>query len=75
MTERKWETDEDEMIHHLESHRNFIGWVIDKLRAEKITCDRTKGRDANGDIIYYRAEDEARVKQIVRDINAKYNQL
>ncbi|HLP88660.1 MAG TPA: hypothetical protein VK184_08745 [Nostocaceae cyanobacterium] len=74
MVDRKWNTDEDEMIHHLQVHRNLIGWVIDRLRAEGIECDRTRGNDANGDIIYYKAEDEPRVKQIVREIHAKYNQ-
>ncbi len=74
MADKEWETDEDEMIYHLEVHKNLIGWIMDKLQEAGIPCERTKGRDSNGDILYYRAEDESRVKQIVREINAKYNQ-
>jgi transcription initiation factor IIE alpha subunit len=74
MADKEWETDEDEMIYHLQVHKNLIGWTMDKLKEAGIPCERTKGRDANGDILYYRAEDELRVKQIVREINAKYNQ-
>jgi hypothetical protein len=48
---------------------------MDKLQAAGIPCERTRGRNPNGDILYYRAEDEARVKEIVREINARYNQL
>jgi hypothetical protein len=48
---------------------------MDKLQAAGIPCERTRGHNPNGDILYYRAEDEARVKEIVREINARYNQL
>ena len=75
MVEKEWETDEDELIYHLEAHKNLIGWVMDKLQAAGIPCERTRGRNPKGDILYYRAEDEAQVKEIVREINAKYNQL
>jgi len=75
MVEKEWETDEDELIYHLEAHKNLIGWVMDKLQAAGIPCEGTRGRKPNGDILYYRAEDEARVKEIVREINARYNQL
>ena len=75
MVEKEWETDEDELIYHIESHKNLIGWVMDKLQTAGIPCERTRGRNPNGDILYYRAEDEAQVKEIVREINAKYNQL
>ncbi len=75
MVEKEWKTDEDELIYHLEAHKNLIGWVMDKLQEAGIPCERTRGRNPNGDILYYRSEDEAQVKEIVREINAKYNQL
>jgi len=73
MAEEEWQTDEDRMISRLKAHRDLITWVIEQLRAEGIACDRTTGNDPHGDILYYRAEDESRVKEIVRQINAKWN--
>ena len=74
MADSEQQTDEDKMIERLEAHRDFITWVITKLEAEEISCKRTIGNDAGGDILYYNPKDELRVKQIVRAINAKYNQ-
>jgi hypothetical protein len=73
MVDKQWETDEDEMIYHLQVHKSFIGWVISILQAEAIPCQRTRGNDSRGDILYYKQEDESRVKQIVREIHIKYN--
>lgn len=74
MANKEWETDEDKMIHHLQVHRDFITWVIKKLESEGIPCERTTSNDAGGDILYYKSEDEPRVKQIVREIHLFYNQ-
>jgi predicted transcriptional regulator len=65
MADSKEQTDEDKMIERLEAHRDFITWVIDKLEAEGISCKRTTGNDAGGDILYYNPEDESKVKEIV----------
>ncbi|MBD2300827.1 MULTISPECIES: hypothetical protein [Nostocales] len=73
MANRDWETDEDRQINRLEAHRDFITWVINRLQAEGIRCERTRGNDSRGDILYYNTEDEPRVKKIVRQINAEYN--
>ncbi|WP_203457595.1 hypothetical protein [Gloeothece citriformis] len=62
------------MINRLEAHRDFITWVIKRLEAEGIACERTTGNSSSGDILYYNAEDELRVKEIVRQINSEYNQ-
>jgi len=74
MADREWQTDEDRMINRLEAHRDFITWVIKRLKAEGIDCKRTTGNDSGGDILYYKAEDEPRVKEIVRKINSEFNQ-
>lgn len=74
MTDKEWQTDEDKMINRLEAHRDFISWVMKRLQAEGIRCKRTTGNDSGGDILYYNAEDEPKVKEIVRRINSEYNQ-
>lgn len=66
-------TDEDKMIYQLTVHRDFIGWVIDKLKEEGISAKRTTGNDRNGDILIINTEDVPRVKEIVRNIHKKYN--
>lgn len=58
MADKEWETDEDEMIYHLEVHKNLIGWIMDKLKKAGIPCERTKGRDRNGDILDYIAKSD-----------------
>lgn len=73
MTQEEWQTDEDRMISHLKAHRDLITWVLEQLRDEGISCDRTTGNDPHGDILYYHAEDESKVKGIVRQINTEYN--
>lgn len=73
MTNEEWETDEDKMIHHLQVHRDLISWTINTFRQEGISCERTIGNDSNGDILYHNLEDEPRIKQIIREINARYN--
>lgn len=66
-------TDEDKMIYKLIVHRNFIGWLIEKLKEEGIGAKRTTGNDPNGDILIIKPEDVPRVKEIVRQIQNKYN--
>ncbi|WP_066381919.1 hypothetical protein [Anabaena sp. CA = ATCC 33047] len=73
MADREWQTDEDKKINRLQAHRDFITWVINRLKAEGIPCERTIGDDSRGDILYYNSEDEPRVKAIVRQINSEYN--
>jgi len=74
MVDKEWPTDEDKMIHHYEAHRDLITWVVKKLNAEGIRCERTTGNNAGGDILYYNPEDEPRVKQIVRELQSQNNQ-
>jgi hypothetical protein len=73
MADREWQTDEDKQINRLQAHRDFITWVMNRLKAEGIPCKRTTGNDSKGDILYYNSEDEPRVKEIVRQINSEYN--
>jgi transcription initiation factor IIE alpha subunit len=73
MTNREWETDEDRMMHQLHVHKNFIGWVIDRLEEEGISCSRTTGDDRKGDILVINERDVPRVKEIIRQIQNKYN--
>ncbi len=73
MTNREWETDEDRMMHQLRVHKNFIGWVIDKLKEEGIPCSRTTGNDRKGDILVINEADVPQVKEIIRQIQNKYN--
>ncbi len=73
MIDKEWQTDEDKMINRLEAHRDFITWFIKRLKTEGIPCERTTENDSQGDILYYRTEDEQRVKEIVRQINFEYN--
>ena len=73
MDDRRWKTDEDRKIHQLKVHRDFIGWLVCQLEENGISCERTTGDDSNGDILYHNAEDEEKVKEIVRQIQRKYN--
>lgn len=73
MNNREWETDEDRMMHQLLVHKKFIGWVIDKLNEESIPCSRTTGNDRKGDILVINERDVPRVKEIIRQIQNKYN--
>lgn len=67
------QTDEDKMMERLVIHKNMIGWLIKKLQAEGIKCQRTTGNDPNGDILLINPEDEPRVKNIIRKIQQEYN--
>ncbi|MBD1908155.1 hypothetical protein NDI37_15010 [Funiculus sociatus GB2-A5] len=73
MANKEWETDEDRMIYQLQVHKKFISWVIEKLNAEGISCRRTTGNDPKGDILVIEKKDVPRVKQIVREIQNRYN--
>ncbi|MBD1892853.1 hypothetical protein [Coleofasciculus sp. FACHB-SPT9] len=66
-------TDEDKMIYKLTVHRNFIGWVIDKLKEEGILAQRTTGNDSKGDILLINPDEVPRVKEIIRQIQSEYN--
>ncbi|MEA5617578.1 hypothetical protein VB711_06960 [Cronbergia sp. UHCC 0137] len=68
------QTDEDKMMERLLIHKNMIGWLIEKLKAEGIECQRTTGNDPNGDILLINPEDEPRVKNMIRKIQQEYNQ-
>lgn len=67
------QTDEDKMIERLIIHKNMIGWLIKKLEAEGIECQRTTGNDSKGDILLINSEDVPRVKEIVLQIQKEYN--
>ncbi len=73
MADKKWLTDEDRMIDSYKAHRDLITWIMNKLQAEGIDCRRTTSNDSHGDILYYKHEDAPRVKEIIREINSKYN--
>lgn len=73
MADREFETDEDRMMNRLEAHRDFITWLIKKLQAEGINCERTTGNDPGGDILYYNPDHEEKVKEIVRQMHSEYN--
>ncbi|MBE9116902.1 hypothetical protein IQ249_13425 [Lusitaniella coriacea LEGE 07157] len=73
MADKEWQTDEDRMIARLLAHRDVITWVIKRLKSEGISCERTTGNNSSGDILYYKTEDEPRVKEVIREINFKYN--
>lgn len=62
-------TDEDKMMAKLILHRDIIGHVIKLLQREGIECERTRGNDRNGDILYVNPEDEEKVKEIIRSLN------
>lgn len=66
-------TDEDKKIERLIIHKNLIGWLIKKLKAEGIKCERTTGDDPDGDILLLNSDDVPRVKEIVRQIQKQYN--
>jgi len=59
------------LIYKLTVHRDFIGWVIDKLKEEGISAKRTTGNDPKGDILIIKPEDAPRVKEIVRNFKKR----
>ncbi|MBD2546719.1 hypothetical protein [Planktothricoides raciborskii] len=66
-------TDEDKKIERLTIHKNLIGWLINKLKQERIECERTTGDDPDGDILLLNSKDVPKVKEIVRQIQQQYN--
>ncbi|MEG3862347.1 hypothetical protein [Microcoleus sp. herbarium12] len=66
-------TDEDQQISRLELHRDLIGWVIQELERANIYSQRTIRNDPNGDILIINPEDAPKVKQIIQDIQRKFN--
>lgn len=73
MPKKDFETDEDRMIYNLVVHRDMIQWVIEQMAKEGIPCERTKGNSSKGDILIIKPEDASRVKDIIRQIQSKYN--
>ncbi|MCB1194328.1 MAG: hypothetical protein KDK90_28095 [Leptospiraceae bacterium] len=63
------ETDEDKLMKRLKVHRDVIGKIIKILQKEGIKCERTYDNDSSGDILYYDAKYDKRVKEIVREWN------
>jgi hypothetical protein len=51
----------------------MIKWVIEQMAKEGIPCERTKGNSPKGDILIIKPEDASRVKDIIRQIQSKYN--
>ncbi|MFB2897348.1 hypothetical protein ACE1CI_30900 [Aerosakkonemataceae cyanobacterium BLCC-F50] len=70
---KDWETDEDRMRYDLLVHKNLIGWVIKELDKAGIPSKRTKGNDPNGDILLINPEDDPRVKEIINNIQKRFN--
>jgi hypothetical protein len=66
-------TDEDQQIARLKIHRDTIGWVITELHKEGIRAERTTGGSSKGDILIVDREDVARVKQLLRSWQSKFN--
>ncbi len=66
-------TDEDQQIARLEIHRDMIGWVITELHKEGIRAERTTGGSSKGDILIVDREEVARVKQLLRNWQIKFN--
>jgi len=48
---KTFETDEDEMIYHLELHRDIISWQCKQLDKKGIENIKTRGNSAEGDIL------------------------
>ncbi|MEG4853419.1 hypothetical protein QUB10_21340 [Microcoleus sp. B5-D4] len=73
MIDKNWKTDEDQQISRLEVHRDLIGWVIQELERANIYSQRTIGNDPKGDILIINPEDAPKVKEIIADIQRKFN--
>ncbi|ENF7816823.1 hypothetical protein ABR157_002601 [Enterobacter soli] len=69
-----FETDEDEMIYHLELHRDTISWLCEQLDRRGIKNRRTRGNSAEGDILLIKPEDAEAVRQMIRDLHKKFNE-
>lgn len=68
-----FETDEDQMIHQLELHRDTITWICNKLSEENIKFERTRGNSAKGDILLISESDTGKVKQLIRQWHQSFN--
>ncbi len=73
MNDQEKITDEDKMIQKLTEHKNLIGWMITLFQKENIQSERTYKNDPKGDIYYPDDKDTEKVKEIVRDLNKKFN--
>lgn len=73
MTSTDGETDEDRQIARLKIHRDLIGWIIKELRKEGIQAERTSGGNPNGDILIVNPDNVPRVKEILRQIQKRFN--
>lgn len=71
---RTFETDEDEMIYHLELHRDTISWLCEHLDRKGIKNRRTRGNSAEGDILLIKAEDAETVRQMIRELHKTFNE-
>lgn len=70
---REFETDEDEMIFHLELHRDTISWLCDKFDKQGIKYKRTRGNTPKGDILLINKEDTTEVKNLIRHYHKELN--
>lgn len=73
MTNTSGQTDEDKQIARLKIHRDLIGWIIQELRQEGILAERTVGGNANGDILIVNQDQVPRVKEIIRQMQRRFN--
>lgn len=71
---RIFETDEDEMIHHLELHRDTISWLCKLLDKKGIKHKRTRGNSAEGDILLVKPEDAEAVRQMIRELHRTFSE-
>lgn len=71
---KTFETDEDEMIYHLELHRDTISWLCEQLDRKGIKNKRTRGNSAEGDILLIKPEDAGVVRQMIRELHKKFNE-
>jgi hypothetical protein len=67
------ETDEDKQISRLQIHRDLIGWIIAELEKEGIQAIRTHGGSPKGDILIIDDKHVARVKEILRQVQQRFN--
>ncbi|UNW06316.1 MULTISPECIES: hypothetical protein [unclassified Acinetobacter] len=70
---RNFETDEDEMIFHLELHRDVITWLCNKLEKNGIKYKRTRGNSSKGDILLINKNDTSRVQEMIRNYHKEFN--
>jgi hypothetical protein len=66
-------TDEDRQIERLLVHKKIIGWLIAELKKQGIEAKITTNNSPKGDILIVNKEDAFRVKKILRNLQAKFN--